>query len=117
MREADGECDDIAVDEDRPNHLDVVQMVAAERTKIIDQNVAVVQAAGQAGLSAVPERVSHRPEMDRNIPPWPTRSPLASVIADDRSPASRSGAANAERVITRLISPPPPTAHAGSPQR
>jgi len=44
MREADRERDDIAVDKDRPHHLDVVQMVAAERAEIIDQHIAIVEA-------------------------------------------------------------------------
>src|SRR5258708_13729210 len=37
--------DDIAVNEDRPHHLAVVQMVATERAKIVDQHVAILQAA------------------------------------------------------------------------
>ena len=68
MRKADRECDDIAIDEDRPNHLDVVQMVAAERAKIIDQNVAVVQAADRQHFQQFRNGVCHRPEMDRNFP-------------------------------------------------
>jgi len=82
VREADRERDDVAVDKNRPHHLDVVEVIAAERAELVDQRIAVVQAGGGYDLQQLRHGIGHGTEMDRDIAALPDQ--IALCICDRR---------------------------------